>query len=221
MTDMVRILLIDDHTIFRESLLRLLVSEPGLEVVAHCATITEGRDILARMDVHIVLLDYDLGEEAGTTLLTHLKERNSAARVVMLTAGMMPSATLTAIDAGVAGVVLKHSGTSQLLEAIRKVANGGTWWDTAFLRSILSGSDKPNDVPAKQTRDLTKRQQLVLRCILDGLSNKEISAHLECSEAAVKASIQELFAKAGVRTRTQLVRIAIERFSADWLQGMP
>lgn len=212
----VRLLLIDDHTIFRESLLRLLEGEHDLEVMGHCATISEGRKILAETTVDVVLLDYDLGEEAGTDLLKHLYETNCKPRVLLLTAGMMASATLSAMDAGASGLILKHSGTCQLLEAIRRVAEGEAWWDPAILRSALSGSSER--ITHQKARDLTERQRLVLRYILDGLSNKEIADRLHSSETSVKASIRELFAKAGVRTRSQLVRVAIERFSAEWLR---
>jgi DNA-binding NarL/FixJ family response regulator len=216
MSGEVRILLVDDHAIFRESLFRLLAREPGLEVVGHCATVSEGREIIASTPVDLVLLDYDLGAEAGTDLLKHLHETHSNVRVLMLTAGMMASATLMALENGASGVILKHSGTHQLLEAIEKVARGEAWWDPDVMRSIASSAAA---APARwgKVRELTERQRLVLRGILDGLSNKEIAARLQVSETAVKASIQELFSKAGVRTRSQLVRVALERFSSDWL----
>jgi two-component system, NarL family, nitrate/nitrite response regulator NarL len=84
------------------------------------------------------------------------------------------------------------------------------------MRSGISSAAGKTDVSGK-TRNLTERQHIVLRGILDGLTNKEIATRLQASETAVKASIQELFSKAGVRTRSQLVRVAIERFSSDWL----
>jgi two-component system, NarL family, nitrate/nitrite response regulator NarL len=216
MTATVRILLVDDHTIFRESLLRLLAQEPGLEVVGHCATIAEAREIIAKKSVDLVLLDYDLGAEAGTDLLKYLHETKSTIRVLMLTAGMMTSAALSALDKGASGVILKHSGTHQLLEAIEKVSRGEIWCDADIMRSVISSATGKARSSGK-TRDLTERQRIVLRGILDGLTNKEIAARLQASEPAVKASIQELFSKAGVRTRSQLVRVAIERFSSDWL----
>jgi two-component system nitrate/nitrite response regulator NarL len=214
----VHILLIDDHALFRESLVRLLAVEAGLSVVGHCATIAEARRIMSATSVDVVLLDYDLGEESGTDLLKYLHQTESKARVLVLTAGMRASATLTALDSGAAGVILKHSGTRQLLEAINRVAQGETWWDTALLRAALTDAKDKTDILAK-ARELTDRQRVVLRCILDGLSNKEIAAQLRTSETLVKATIQELFNKAGVRTRSQLVRVAIERFSAEWLQN--
>jgi len=190
-------------------------------VVGHCATISEARRILSETLVHVVLLDYDLGDEVGTKLLRYLNETSSNARALMLTAGMMAGATLEALDAGAAGVILKHSGTRQLLEAINRVSKGEAWWDPGIVRSALSrakednGRDNDREVKA---RDVTVRQRQVLHCILDGLTNKEIAVHLNSSETAVKASIQELFNKAGVRTRSQLVRVAIEHFSSEWLQ---
>jgi len=218
MSGSVHILLIDDHALFRESLVRLLAMEAGLRVVGHCATNAEARRIMSETSVDVLLLDYDLGEESGTDLLKYLHETGSKARVLVLTAGMRASATLTALDSGAAGVILKHSGTRQLLEAINRVAQGETWWDTALLRAALTDAKDKTDILAK-AQELTDRQRVVLRCILDGLSNKEIAAQLRTSETLVKATIQELFNKAGVRTRSQLVRVAIERFSTEWLQN--
>jgi DNA-binding NarL/FixJ family response regulator len=214
----VRILLIDDHTLFRESLVRLLAGENGLNVVGHCATIAEARKIMSETQVHVVLLDYDLGEEYGTDFFKLLNTTGDKVRVLMLTAGMRADATLSALDTGAAGVILKHSGTRQLLEAIRRVAEGEDWWDTGVLRAALTGAKDKIDTNSK-VHELTDRQRLVLRSILDGLSNKEIAAQLKTSETSVKATIQDLFNKAGVRSRSQLVRVAIERFSTEWLQS--
>ena len=213
----VRILLVDDHTLFRESLVRLLNSESELQVVAHCATLADAKQILASSPIDIVLLDYDLGAEVGTDLLKQLRSENSRARVLMVTAGMRASAIFNALNDGVAGIILKHSDPRVLIEALRRVASGETWWDVGIVQSLSAGSD---DLPstASRVRSLTNRQHQVLRSILDGLTNKEIAARMQSSETAIKATIQELFAKAGVRTRSQLVRIAIEKYSSEWLQ---
>jgi DNA-binding NarL/FixJ family response regulator len=203
-----RILLIDDHTLLRESLVRFLAEEPSLVVAAHCATIPEARAILKETAVDLILLDYDLGPEPGTDLLHFLRVTANPARVLMLTAGMNHSATLTALNNGAAGIVLKQTGTRELLDAIRAVVAGGAWWPPETLATVP---------PKVEPRTLTERQRLVLRAILDGLANKEIAARLDVSETAIKASIQELFAKAGVRTRAQLVRAALERYPTTWL----
>ena len=208
MNEPTRILLIDDHTLLRESLVRFVAEEPALEVMGHCATIPEARAILKEAAVDLILLDYDLGPEPGTDLLQFLRVTHHPARVLMLTAGMNPSATLTALSLGASGIVLKQTGTRDLLDAIRTVVAGGAWWPAETL---------PTAPQRPEPRTLTERQRQVLRAILDGLSNKEIAARLEVSETSIKASIQELFAKAGVRTRSQLVRAALERYPTSWL----
>jgi DNA-binding NarL/FixJ family response regulator len=216
MTECIRILLIDDHSLFRESLVRLLETVPDFEVVARCSTVAEGRQALVVSAVDVVLLDYDLGNEVGTDLLSRLGFRGSDTKVIMVTAGMGASATLDAVNAGVSGIVLKHSDPRHLVEAIHRVASGETWWDSGILRPATAAGKVEGDPPAR-ARSLTERQRHVLRSILDGLTNKEIAARLQASETSVKSTIQELFHKAGVRTRSQLVRVAIERYSVEWL----
>jgi DNA-binding NarL/FixJ family response regulator len=216
MTERVRILLIDDHTLFRESLVRLLEAEAEFEVVGRCATVAEGRQVLAETAVDVVLLDYDLGDEVGTDLLAMLGQGVTAPRVIMVTAGMRASAALHAVNARVAGIVLKHSDPRHLVEAIRRVVAGGNWWDDGILPTATGGAQAPGS-SAGGVRSITERQRLVLRSILDGLTNKEIALRMRASETSIKATIQELFSKAGVRTRSQLVRVAIERYSVDWL----
>ena len=218
MNNPIRILLIDDHALFRESLVRLLEMEPDFQVVAHGATIAEALQLINSATVDVILLDYDLDREFGTDLLRELHTRKSCIRVLMVTAGMRDSVILDALNMGLAGVIFKHSGPSQLMEAIHRIAKGETWLDTGIVRSLIAGSTEKSE-STQSARALTERQHQVLRSILDGLTNKEIAAKLQVSETSVKAIIQELFNKARVRTRGQLVRIAIEKYSAAWLKS--
>jgi two-component system, NarL family, nitrate/nitrite response regulator NarL len=211
-----RILLVDDHSLFRESLVRLLEAQTDLRVVAHCAGIAEALNILDRNPIDVILLDYDLGEERGTELLRQLEARDLRAKVLMVTAGMSESVTRDALQAGVDGVLYKHNSPDQLLEAIRKVAGGEMWLEGQIIRSLVVESEE-RAAESRGTRPLTERQLEVLSGILEGLTNKEIAWNLKVSESSVKAVIQELFHKAGVRTRSQLVRIAIEKHAGDWI----
>ncbi|HTU52283.1 MAG TPA: response regulator transcription factor [Acidobacteriaceae bacterium] len=211
-----RILLVDDHSLFRESVVRLLQSEPDFLVVAHCAAVTEAIRILHDGTIEVVLLDYDLGEEQGTELLRNLQSSHHPAKVLMVTAGMSDRITMDVLHAGVAGIILKHSSPAQLIGAIRTVARGGIWLERNLLRTVVSGVKDQLSEP-RSARPLTSRQQDVLSGILDGLTNKEIAWNLKVSESSIKAVVQELFHKAGVRTRSQLVRIAIEKHGVDWL----
>jgi two-component system, NarL family, nitrate/nitrite response regulator NarL len=210
----IRILLIDDHSLFRDSLGRLLEAEPDFEVVATCATAAEAFAITDLDPVDIVLLDYDLGDEQGSSFLDEARHRRFPGRILMVTAGMSDASTLGAFDAGASGVFLKHSPPVQLIEAIRKVAGGEMWLDSRAVRSLVAGVGEKSG--AQQTsQSLSTRERAVLKSVFEGLTNKEIAVGLQISESSVKAVLQQLFDKTGVRTRSQLVRIAIEQRLAD------
>lgn len=211
------LLMVDDHSLFRESLSRLLEANAGFRVVGQCATVSEAMAALARTHADVVLLDYDLGEETGYRLIAEMKSQKCAARVLMVTAGMSEEAALQMMEAGASGIFLKHSNSEQLMQAIQRVARGEVWLDSSIAHCLLGGPRLRTEIQ-ERTRALTGRQKEVLRGILDGLANKEIAWKLGVSESSIKAVIQQLFLKAGVRTRSQLVRITIEKHASDWLK---
>jgi DNA-binding NarL/FixJ family response regulator len=216
MEKQIRILLIDDHSLFRESLSRLLEAEPDLRIVATCAAVRDGLAVLDREPVDVVLLDFDLGDEQGSAFLEEARRRRFEGRILMLTAGMNDAWTLRAFENGASGIFLKHSPPAQLIEAIHKIMNGDMWLDSRAVRSLVAGAHEKSE--GKQAaQPLTARERGVLKAVFEGLTNKEIAASLDISESSVKAVMQQLFDKTGVRTRSQLVRIAIEQHSADWL----
>jgi DNA-binding NarL/FixJ family response regulator len=215
--DETRILMVDDHNLFREGLSRLLENAPGFRVVGQCGSGAEAISSLARTPADVVLLDYDLGEERGSSLITELKSCRHEVKILMVTAGMTDAATLRIMEDGACGVFLKQSNPDQLVEAIHRVTNDGIWLDSEAVRSLVSARSAHAEQVEHQ-RPLTTRQSEVLWGILDGLTNKEIAWKQKVSESSIKAVIQELFHKAGVRTRSQLVRTAIEKHSSDWLK---
>src|SRR5438105_2115287 len=135
---MIRILLVDDHSLFRESLSRLLEAEPDFQIAATCATAAEAFPVMDREPVDIVLLDYDLGDEQGIAFLDEAKRRRFAGRILMVTAGMTDAGTLRAFESGAAGIFLKHSPPAQLIEAIHKVVAGDIWLDSRAVRSLVA-----------------------------------------------------------------------------------
>ena len=202
----IRLLLLDDHVLFREGLRRLLVSEPEFEMVAECGTPAEALKALAHAPIDVVLLDFDLEDDTGTRFIASAIAGGYTGRILMVTAGMSPLDISVARQLGIAGIFLKHNSPTSLLEAIRVVANGGTWLDPRI------ALPKNADAAAPTTRrPLTDREQKVLRGVFEGLTNKEMAYQIGVSQSSVKATLQQLFEKMGVRTRGQLVRIAIER----------
>jgi DNA-binding NarL/FixJ family response regulator len=211
----IRILLVDDHGLFRESLSRLLQAEPDLEIVGNCSNVAEALASLDREHVDLVLLDFDLGEQEGSLFLDTAKSKGFDGRVLMVTAGMSDAGTLRALESGASGIFLKHSPPAQLIEAIYKVMAGEMWLDPKAVRSLVAGASGRTE-EHRTSQPLTERERAVLKGVFEGHTNKEIAAGLEISEGSVKAVMQQLFDKTGVRTRSQLVRIALERLTQDW-----
>jgi DNA-binding NarL/FixJ family response regulator len=201
----IRLLLLDDHLLFREGLSRLLITEPDFELVAQCGTPAEALQVMACSRVDLVLLDYELEDDAGTGFIADAKAAGYRGKILMVTAGMNELQCSLAWKLGISGISLKHNSPASLIRAIRTVLKGGIWNDQ---KAIVPVSSPYN---AKQTPGLTPREQQVLRGVLEGLTNKEIAHRIFVSLSSVKASLQQLFDKTGVRTRSQLVLIAIER----------
>jgi two-component system, NarL family, nitrate/nitrite response regulator NarL len=206
----IRLLLIDDHALFREGLARLLGSEPDLEVLPPCSNVTEALRILQSTEIDLILLDYDLGQETGSRFLVRAAETGFHGRVLIVTAGLAESEAADLLRHGATGIFLKHNPPDLLVKAIRKVMGGEVWLDQKYLKILLQESSATQ--PDERGRRLSAREREVLRSVFEGLANKEIALRLLVSESSVKATLQQLFMKTGVRTRSQLVRVALERY---------
>ena len=204
----IRLIIVDDHTLFRESLARFLAAEAGFQVAGDCASIDEALEILRSRHVDIVLLDFDLGAGPnGSHFMRLARQRGFEAKVLMVTAGLQDAQAAEAIRMGVAGIFLKDQSATLLAQGIRDVVSGKVWFDPALLQRAVASSRE--DVAAER---FTARERQVLACVLEGLPNKQIAARIGVSESAIKATLQQIFSKTGVRTRSQLVRIVLEQY---------
>ncbi len=209
-TAAIRLLLVDDHALFREALAEKLAKEPDMAVIGTCGS---GADALRLLNADaqptMMLLDFDLGPERVIDFLQRAKEKGFAGYVLMVTAGVSGREAIQLIQAGVHGILHKHNTPQTLCQTIRQIARGELYLEKAYLAPVfrdinkLRGGNEPH---------LTERDKAILRFLFEGLANKEIAANLEVSEGAVKSSISQLFQKLGVRTRAQLVKVALERY---------
>jgi DNA-binding NarL/FixJ family response regulator len=204
----IRLLLLDDHVLFRESLSRLLASEPDFAMAGHCGTASEALDLLRHNTVDIVLLDFDLGGDHATHFAGAARAAGFLGQILMVTAGMSAMESSLVLTGGVSGIFLKHSSPSLLAQAIRMVNSGQMWVDPKIVKMLAEGMPQREDRSLQNL--LTTRERQVLQALYEGLTNKEIAGQLGVSESAVKATLQQLFQKTRVRTRSQLVRIALE-----------
>jgi DNA-binding NarL/FixJ family response regulator len=205
-TKQMHILLVDDHALFRESVSMVLGADPKYRV-DHCASIREALTLLEQSDFELVLLDHDLGSERASQFLPAARERGFDGRVLVVTAWISDNEARRLLRQGVAGIFLKQAAVSELVHAIETVSGGGTWLDVSF-----SGIHNEEESAHAASPVFNERQRKVLRYIVEGLSNKEIAWRLQISESYVKAILQGLFQKTGVRTRGQLVRVALEQY---------
>jgi two-component system, NarL family, nitrate/nitrite response regulator NarL len=205
----IAVLLVDDHACFAESVARALSAEPDLEV-SHCTTMSAALEILQRQRIDVVLLDHDLGVERASQFLPLARQHGYSGRVLIVTAWIGDTEAKRLLRQGVAGIFSKDSSLDALAESIRLVHGGESWLDRRY-RNITAADSAGAEQPSSGPR-FNERQRKVLRFVLEGLSNKVIATQLHISESYVKALIQSLFRKTGVRTRGQLVRVALEHY---------
>ena len=205
-TNAIRIYLLDDHRLFREGLRRLLGSDERFVIAGQSGDSTQALAELRTTAVDVLVLDYDLGKENALALLEPLRSMNFAGKVLIVTAGLPDTDAITLIRAGISGIFHKQESPEDLQRAILEVAQGRVLIDQQYLQAVLA-SAQPQATP-----QFTERERVTLRYLLQGLANKEIAGNLNISESAVKATLQQLFSKTGVRTRSQLVLLAIEKY---------
>ena len=205
----IRLLIIDDHAMFRAGIASLLAREADFEVVGSYSSAKEGLANLGPAEPSLILLDFDLGTEASVEFAREVRARGFTGQVLVVTAGVSEQEALQLIQAGVAGILHKHNPPEVLCTTIRQVAAGEVCLEKNYLKPLFRTLDqtRPQEQP-----ELSDRDKTILRFIFQGLSNKEIGGRLELSEGAIKACLRQLFQKLGVHTRAQLVKVAIEQY---------
>ena len=208
----IRIVILDDNGLFRSSLSRFLASEPGLEVAGECATCAEATELLNKIPVNVVLLDLDLGAERANQFIAVAFEGGYVGRFLLVAGSPDVRAAAMALKLGASGVFLKSEPPERLVRAIRLVAEGELWVDPEVIRRLAEQFvDYCPQLDSQSASELLEeRERSVLLGILAGLTNRKIGTNMGLSESSVKNIVQRLFGKAGVKTRSQLVRVALE-----------
>src|SRR5690242_10012273 len=199
-----RVLLIDDHTVFRQALARALNNEADIELNFHCASVGEALIIIASSVIDVVLLDVDLGPERGIDFLRQARANGFRKPVLLLTAGLSNHEQELPEYEGIAGTLRKDISVEELLSRVREL---GPVEDPVPPRPGMHTVPEPTAV-----RNFERREVEVLRMTIEGHSNKHIAAELGITESTVKTFIQQLYHKTGAHSRSELVSIAFERY---------
>jgi two-component system, NarL family, nitrate/nitrite response regulator NarL len=208
----VRIVIADDHPIFREGLVKLLETKPGLKVVGAASDGDEAVPLVAQLAPDLLLLDLAMPRMAGLVALRELQNLNTATRIVLLTAAIERADIVTALQLGARGIVLKESASDILLKSIDAVM-GGKYWvgrkSVADLATTLNEITSAFPAPTRKQFGLTPRELEIVGVILAGCSNSDIAGRFKISEKTVKHHLTNIFDKLGVSNRLELALFAL------------
>ena len=213
----VRILIADDHPIFRDGLRRLLESEPDFKVIGEACDGGEAVKLARQLKPDILLLDLAMPKTTGLEALRDMTSasNSNAVRVILLTAAAEKNQIVEALQLGARGVVLKDSATQLLLKSIYTVMSGEYWVGresvsnlVQYLRTLVQSSGEE----ARQKKfGLTPRELEIVSAVVAGYSNKEIAEYFKISEDTVKHHLSNIFDKLGVSTRLELALFAVNQ----------
>jgi DNA-binding NarL/FixJ family response regulator len=205
-----RLLLADDHRMFRQGLREVIERKTDYVVVGEAGTGREALAQVAALGPDIVLLDIQMPEMDGVAVAKELARTHPAVKIIMLTMYRQDQHLLDAIKAGARAYLLKDADADELIDVIGRVARGEAVLDPAMTLPVLDAfrrlSDQQEDGEA-----LTVREREILQLLAEGLDNRTIATRLYLSEKTVGNRLSEIFAKLGVTNRTQAALVAVER----------
>ena len=206
-----RILLVEDHASFRQTLAFVFDQQPGFEVVAQAGTLAEARRAMDGSEADLGVIDLTLPDGEGTELIGELREANPDFAALVLTASLDRMEHARAVEAGAAGVLHKSADVDTILDATRRLGDGEPLLSEDELISLLrlAGQNREEAVEARASiEQITPREREVLQKLAEGLSNKEIAARLHMSVDTERTHMMNILNKLGVHSRLQALVFA-------------
>ncbi len=201
-SEMIRILIVDDHFMVRMGLAGSLGEEPDFEVVGEAATGAEAMERWEALKPDVTLMDGRLPDEHGVEVIRALRETHPEARFVLVSVDETEEDIHRALEAGAAGFLPKSISRQEMIRAIRAVAGGERYLPEEMAKRLEARRDRP---------ELTERELEVLSLVAGGMANKQIAAELNLAEVTVKVHVSRILEKLGVPDRTRASTLAIER----------
>ena len=216
----IRVLLVDDHTLFRQSLAYLLLQSPDVELVGQAGDGVEAVERALELVPDVVLMDIRMPRRSGVEATRLIRQELPAVNILMLTVSDAEADLFEAIKAGARGYMLKNVDSADLVEAVRLVATGGVVISSPVAESLLNEFGNIGERAAQRQRqprtNLTDREREILRQLARGSSNREIGITLGISENTVRAHLRNILEKLHLHNRIQAAAYAIkEGLSAE------
>lgn len=208
MADKIRILIADDHTIFRSGLKLLLSSEPAFEVVAEAEDGAQAIDLAKQLQPDVVLMDIGMPGINGYEATQRIKEEAPNVNVLALTMHRSEEYFFKMLDAGASGYVLKGAETGELIHALKTVAQGDAFLYPSMARRLVDRYLQTQSGENIDQNRLTSREQEILQMIADGYSNNDIAEKLVISPSTVHTHRTNIMQKLGLSKRHELVQYA-------------
>ena len=206
-----RILLVEDHASFRQTLAFVFDQQPEFEVVAQAGSLAETRGAMDGIEADLGVLDLSLPDGEGTELIEELRETNPEFAALVLTASLDRAEHARAVEAGAAGVLHKAADVDTILDATLRLGEGETLLSEDELVALLrlAGQNREEEVEARASiEQITPREVEVLQALAQGLSNKEIAARLHMSLDTERTHMMNILNKLGVHSRLQALVFA-------------
>ena len=207
-----RLLIVDDHDMFADSLRLALSAQPDFEVVGTAATLAQAKNMVATTAPDVVLLDHRLPDGLGVDSISDLQAIRPESYIVVLTAAAEDSMLVAATEAGCAGFILKTSPLDELVSAVRTAAAGEIMVSSDLLSRLLNRLHHQDDKPADE---LTSREREILQLIAEGLTNNAIATRLFISVNTVRNHVQSILAKLGAHSKLEALSMAIREGLID------
>jgi two-component system nitrate/nitrite response regulator NarL len=218
----IRILIADDHSIFRDGLRKLLEAEGGFNVIGEATTGDEALELTKNLQPDVLLLDISMPRLTGIEVLRRLSKVSSPLRTILLTASIEKSEIVEALLLGAHGIVPKQSASRMLFKSIRTVMSGEFWISRDMVSDLVETLRGPatSGVAASKTMGLTRRELDVIAAVAEGQVNKDIARTFHISEYTVKHHLTRIFDKLGVSNRVELAMFAINHDLVKLLNGL-
>ncbi|WP_322014621.1 response regulator transcription factor [Paraburkholderia sp. J12] len=210
---MIRLLLVDDHTIFREGLKRLLAEQHEFDVVAEAGDASEALGRLREQPVDVALLDVNMPGRSGLDMLPSLRAEWPSMPVIVLSMYPAEQYAMRAFQGGASGYVTKDMDAMALVESIRSVAKGGRYVTPAVANCLIDGFGRPSEAAAHQ--QLSSREYEIMLLIVRGIRLTEIGRQMYLSVKTVSTYRTRVLRKLGVSSNAELARYALEHRLID------